>query len=130
MFSFLSETPHTKDLLSKLSDDLGALKSDLAALVSHTGKQTVPRAASSLAAYGKQKLRSSPELTESPMRYLREHPGQTSVGLAGGLLILGAVGAGIYYLCKSDTKLFPNEAEDHREIDKIDYTASTSDLTP
>jgi len=33
---------------------------------------------------------------------MRSHPAQSSAGILGGLLLLGAVGAGIYYLCKSD----------------------------
>ena len=32
--------------------------------------------------------------------YLRENPGRSSVGILGGLILLGAAGAGIYYLCK------------------------------
>lgn len=130
MRNFFKDSPYTKDLLSKLADDLCSVKSDIAALVTHTGKSTVPRTVNQFATYSKRRLSPSPTLTDAPLRYLREHPAQSSAGLAGGLLLLGAVGAGIYYLCKSNTKIFPGEAHDHREIDETTAEANIPDLTP
>jgi hypothetical protein len=47
--------------------------------------------------------------------YLRQHPGQSSFGL------LGVVGAGIYYLCKSDCCGKPcNRDEDYTGEDERD----------
>jgi len=96
MSKIISGDPKAKDLLNKLSEDVSALKSDLASLFSRSTRHTIPNSARDLADYGREKF-------SSQLHYLRAHPGQSSAGLAGGLVLLGAVGFGIYWLCKSDS---------------------------
>lgn len=93
--SALTEDRKMKDLISRVGEDVSQLRSDIRSLFTHTGRHTLPESARELREQARQRLLAGGT-------YLREHPGQSSVGLLGGLLILGAVGAGIYYLCKSD----------------------------
>jgi ElaB/YqjD/DUF883 family membrane-anchored ribosome-binding protein len=84
-----------KDLISRVGEDISQLRGDISSLFTHTGRHTLPDSARELREQARQRLMAGGT-------YLRQHPGQSSVGLLGGLLILGAVGAGIYYLCKND----------------------------
>jgi hypothetical protein len=93
----LTEDPKTKDLIGRVGDDVAQLRSDIASLFSHTGRHTIPESARELRAQTRQRLSSGGHYAAS---YLREHPGRSSVGILGGLFLLGAVGTGIYYLCK------------------------------
>lgn len=95
MSSTISEDRKIKDLASRVGDDIAQLRSDVSSLFAHTGRHTLPTGARELREQALERL-------SAGGAYLRQHPGQSSVGLLGGLLILGAVGAGIYYLCKSD----------------------------
>lgn len=97
------------DIISRVGEDVSQLRSDIRSLFAHTGRHTLPDSARELREQARQRLMAGGT-------YLRQHPGQSSVGLLGGLLILGAVGAGIYYLCKSDCcgKLCNREG-DYRE---------------
>lgn len=97
------------DIISRLGEDVSQLRSDIRSLFAHTGRHTLPDSARELREQARQRLMAGGT-------YLRQHPGQSSVGLLGGLLILGAVGAGIYYLCKSDCRgKLCNREGDYRE---------------
>lgn len=93
---------HTKDLLTKVSSDISKLKDDISTLFSYTRKNTLPHAARELRDYGRDRLHTGGDYAASGLKYLRQNPGPSSVGLLGGLVLLGAVGTGIYYLLKSD----------------------------
>lgn len=95
MQNALTEDRKMKDLISRVGEDISQLRGDISSLLTHTGRHTLPDSARELREQARQRLTAGGA-------YLRQHPGQSSVGLLGGLLILGAVGAGIYYLCKSD----------------------------
>ncbi len=98
------------DLVSK---DISKLRQEIAALFSQTKSNSISDRANDLADYGRDRLHAGGEFAASQLRYMRSHPGQSSAGIVGGLLLLGAVGAGIYYLCKSDCcKRISNEEED------------------
>lgn len=91
----LTEDKKMKDLIGRVSEDVSQLRSDISSLFTHTGRHTLPTGAREIGEQARERLHAG-------SAYLRQHPGQSSVGLLGGLLLLGAVGAGIYYLCKSD----------------------------
>lgn len=95
MSKLLSNDNTAKKLLGKLSDDVSSMKSELAELISHHARTTLPKSARELADYSREKF-------HSQLQHLRAHPRQSSAGIVGGLVLLGAVGFGIYYLCKSD----------------------------
>lgn len=95
----------TKSLLDSVSKDVSNLRRDVASLFSHTGRRTIPEGARELADYGKDALHAGGEFAATQFRNfrkLRSHQSETSAGIVGGLILLGAVGVGIYYLCKSD----------------------------
>lgn len=98
----LIEDRKMKDLINRVGEDVSQLRSDIRSLFTHTGRHTLPDSARELREQARERLQAGGEFAASQLRYLRHHPGQSSVGILGGLLILGAVGAGIYYLCKSD----------------------------
>lgn len=102
----LTEDRKMNDLISRVGEDVSQLRSDIRSLFAHTGRHALPDSARELREQARQRLMAGGT-------YLRQHPGQSSVGILGGLLILGAVGAGIYYLCKSDCcgKLCNREGE-------------------
>lgn len=91
------EDRKTRDLIGRVGDDVSQLRSDISSLFSHTGRHALPESARELRAQASQRLSAGGELA---VTYLRQHPGRSSVGILGGLLLLGAVGTGIYYLCK------------------------------
>ncbi len=97
----MSKEQTTRSLLDSVSKDVSHLRRDISSLFSHTSRRAIPEGARELAEYGKDRLHAGGEFAASHLRNLRAHPGQTSIGLAGGLILLGAVGVGIYYLCKS-----------------------------
>lgn len=122
----MSKEQTTRSLLDSVSKDVSHLRRDVASLFSHTGRRTIPDGARELAEYGKDRLHAGSEFAASQLRYLRAHPGQSSVGLVGGLILLGAVGAGIYYLCKGDCgKQCSNEDESDS-----DYASPETSLPP
>lgn len=112
MPNVLTEDRKMKDLISRLGEDISQLKSDMSSLVTHTGRHTLPDSARELKAHARDRLHAGGAFAASQLRYAREHPAQSSAGILGGLLILGAVGAGIYYLCKSDCVRFCSSEED------------------
>lgn len=93
----ITEDHKTRDLIGRVGDDVAQLRSDIASLFSHTGRHTIPESARELRAQARQRLSAGGEYA---VTYLRQHPGKSSVGILGGLLLLGAVGTGIFYLCK------------------------------
>ncbi len=93
----------SKKHLDRVTKDISQLRQDVASLFSHTTRNAIPDGARDLTDYSRDRLSAGGEFAASQLRYIRNHPGQSSVGILGGILILGAVGAGIYYLCKSDS---------------------------
>lgn len=92
-----TEDHKLKELIGRVGDDVSKLRSDISSLFSHTGRHTLPVSARELRTQARQRLSAGGDLAVS---YLRQHPGRSSVGILGGLVLLGAVGTGIYYLCK------------------------------
>ncbi|MEP2774595.1 MAG: hypothetical protein ABJQ29_06370 [Luteolibacter sp.] len=102
MSSSFSEDAKMKDLIGRVGDDISQLRSDISSFFSHTSRHTLPTSARDLRDSARERLHAGSDFAASQLRYLRENPTRSSIGITGGLLLLGAVGAGIYYLCKSD----------------------------
>lgn len=103
-----------KDLISRVGDDVAHLRHDISSLFSHTGRHTIPSSARDLKEQTLDHLHSGSEYAAARLRYLRNHPGP-ALGLLGGLIVLGAVGAGIYYFCKSDEKCRAKSDSDYED---------------
>ncbi|MFD2257029.1 hypothetical protein ACFSSA_10095 [Luteolibacter algae] len=124
----LSHDHKAKDLLSRIGHDISQLKGDVSSLLHHTGKHTISDSARDLADQARDRLHAGGAYAASQLRYVRQHPGQSSAGLLGGLLLLGAVGAGIYYLCKSDCSVGCRTRKDHSDDDE--NVSNTNQLPP
>lgn len=86
----LFEDKRAADLLSRVRDDISSLRHDVTHLMSHTGRHTLPDALRSGREYARDGI-------ERAGRVAREHP--TGVSL-GGLLLFGAVAAGVWLMLK------------------------------
>lgn len=106
----------SKDLLSRVSEDLAVLKDDVSKLFSHTGRHTLPESAHNLADYGKDKWQAGGEFAASQLRYLKDHPRETSIGFAGGLILLGLVGYGAYYLLNKEKSVNSGSEVDGNDL--------------
>jgi hypothetical protein len=121
MPSTFSEDAKMKDLIGRVGDDLSQLRSDLSSFVSHTSRHTIPTSARDLRESARERLSAGGDYAASQFRYLADNPTRSSIGIAGGLLLLGAVGTGIYYLCKSDC-CFKKRVDETPEEDSIEET--------
>lgn len=101
-----------KDLISRVGEDVGQLRSDVASLLSHTGRHTLPDSARDIRESAKDRLYAGGSYAASQLRHIRSHPAQSSAGILGGLILLGAVGVGIYYLCKCDGMSCCNDSDE------------------
>ena len=102
MQSSIIQDRKVKDLLNRVGEDVSQLRSDISSLINHTGRHALPDSARDLRESARNRLHAGGEFAVSQLRHIRSHPAQSSAGILGGLILLGAVGAGIYYLCKSD----------------------------
>ncbi|MFC7336580.1 hypothetical protein ACFQY0_05270 [Haloferula chungangensis] len=97
------EDKRASQLLSRVGDDLSSLRNDVKMLVNHAKRHTLPDGARELARSGRNQLLSSRDYAADRVRYIgrsaREHPAGVSMA---GVLLLGAVAAGIYYLMKGE----------------------------
>jgi hypothetical protein len=100
MSSNLLHDHKMKDMLCKVRDDVSHLKDEISHLFSPKARHRLADRAHDLADYARDGLHAGGAFAASQLRYIRRHPGQ-STGLLGGLILLGAVGFGIYYVCKS-----------------------------
>lgn len=87
-------------LLNRVREDIGHLREDIGNLLSHTTKHTLPDGARELADQAKHRLAVGGAYAADRLRYLRNHPQRQAAGWIGGALLVGAVAAGIYALCK------------------------------
>lgn len=91
------------DLLSRVGDDLTSLRHDVRTLLRHATKRTLPDVGRGLAESGRANLLYGRDYAADQFRRVgrsaREHPAGFSIS---GLLVLGAVAAGIYLLINSE----------------------------
>lgn len=104
-------------LLNRVGKDVSQLKSDVASLLNHTGRHAIPDSARDLRDSARDRLHAGGHYAASQLRHIRSHPGQSSTGILGGLILLGAVGAGIYYLCKCNGKPCHDETPEVEDED-------------
>jgi len=97
------EDKRAAQLLSRVGEDLSSLRNDMKMLVGHTTRHTLPDGARELARSGRSQLLSGRDYAADRVRYIgrsaRQHPAGVSMA---GVLLLGAVAAGIYYLLKGE----------------------------
>ena len=97
------EDKRASQLYSRVGEDLSSLRNDVKMLVGHATRHTLPDGARELARSGRNQLLSGRDYAADRVRYLgrsaRQHP--TGVSVAG-VLLLGAVAAGVYLLLKSE----------------------------
>lgn len=93
-----------KDVLCKVRNDVAHLADEVSHLFSQKRTPSISSRAHHLADYARDGLHAGGAFAASQLRYIRRHPGQSTAGILGGLVLLGAVGFGIYYLCKSGTE--------------------------
>ncbi|WP_193212451.1 hypothetical protein [Luteolibacter marinus] len=89
-------------LLSRVREDIGHLRQDVRNLVRHTTRHTLPDGARGLAGSARDQLVAGRSYAASQFRSLRESPQRQAIGVIGGALLVGAIAAGIYIICKSD----------------------------
>lgn len=122
------EDKRASQLLSRVGEDLSSLRSDVKMLVGHASRHTLPDGARELARSGRSHLLSGRDFAADRMRYLgqsaREHPAGVSVA---GVVLLGAVAAGVYFLlkgkgcCRRTEHLSEDEIEDFEPSESSAY---------
>ncbi|MGB6222460.1 hypothetical protein [Haloferula sp.] len=112
------EDKRATQLISRVGEDLASLRNDVKLLVGHATRHTLPDGARELARTGRSQLLSGRDYAAEGVRYLgrsaRNHPASVSVG---GLLLLGAVAAGAYFLIKGSGCCLSSaeEPDEHEE---------------
>ena len=90
-------------LLSRVREDISHLRQDVANLLTHTTKHTLPQGARDLADSARHQFAASSNYAAAQLRSLRSHPPkQAALGVLGGAILVGVIAAGIYAVCKSD----------------------------
>lgn len=102
MNSTIIDDKRAVDLLSRVRDDISSLRHDVAHLVQHTGRHTLPDTVRNSRDYARDRIERAGEVA-------REHPAGVSLG---GALVLGAVVAGVWLLFKGDVCRRPSARKD------------------
>lgn len=89
-------------LLSRVREDISHLRHDVANLLTHTTKHTLPQGARDLADSARHQFAAGGNYAASQFRSLRAHPPKQALGVLGGAILVGVIAAGIYAVCKSD----------------------------
>ena len=102
----MSHSPFQDDraagLLSRVREDIGHLRQDVSNLLHHTTRHTLPEGARGLAGSARDQLAAGRTYAVDRLRSLRSSPPRQAIGVLGGALLVGAIAAGIYAICKSD----------------------------
>jgi hypothetical protein len=89
-------------LLSRVREDIAHLRQDVGNLARHTTLHTLPEGARELAENARHQLAAGGSYAASRLRALRSSPPRASIGVIGGAVLVGALAAGIYALCRSE----------------------------
>lgn len=93
------EDKRASQLLSRVGEDLSSLRSDVKMLVGHATRHTLPDGARELAGMGRSRLLSGRDFAADRVRCLGRSAREHSTGISvAGVLLLGAVAAGVYLL--------------------------------
>ncbi len=91
-------------LLSRVREDISHLRQDVANLLSHTTRHTLPQGARDIADSARHQLAAGGSYAASRLRSLRESPPKQALGVLGGAILVGVIAAGIYAVCKSECR--------------------------
>lgn len=94
--------PRAVKLLSRVREDLSQLRHDIASLVSHTTHRTLPDRAKEIANTARQQFSAGSAYAAGRIRSLRQAPPRETLGIAGGLVVVGLLALGVYALCKGN----------------------------
>ena len=93
----------TSGLLSRVRDDISHLRHDMANLLTHTTRHSLPRGARDLADTARHQLAAGGSYAASRLRSMRESPPKQALGILGGAILVGIIAAGFYAISKSDS---------------------------
>lgn len=93
----------TVGLLSRVREDIAHLRQDVGNLVQHTTQHTLPQSARELAESARHQLAAGSSYAASRLRTLRASPPRQAIGVIGGAILIGALAAGLYALCRSES---------------------------
>jgi hypothetical protein len=93
----------TVGLLSRVREDIAHLRQDVGNLARHTTFHTLPQGARELAENARQQLAAGGSFAASRIRSLRASPPRQAIGVIGGAILIGALAAGIYAMCRSES---------------------------
>lgn len=97
------EDSRTVGLLSRVREDIAHLRQDVGNLARHTTFHTLPQGARELAENARHQLAAGSSYAASRIRSFRSSPPKQAIGVIGGAILIGALAAGIYALCKSES---------------------------
>ena len=106
-------------LLSRVREDISHLRQDVANLVTHTTRHTLPRGARELADTARHQLSAGGSYAADRFRSLRESPPKQALGVLGGAILVGVIAAGIYAVCKSECRAAADDPMDPEEGDEL-----------
>lgn len=89
----------TIGLLNRVSNDVSQLKSDIGVLLGDTTKRAIPEGAREVSKIARQQLSVGKAYASSRMPKMKIPSSNCSLGLAGGVLLVGALAVG-YFLLK------------------------------
>ncbi len=93
----------TVGLLSRVREDIAHLRQDVGNLARHTTFQTLPQSARELAESARHQLAAGGSYAASRLRSFRASPPRQALGVIGGTILIGALAAGIYAICRSES---------------------------
>lgn len=97
--------PRALKLLSRVREDLSQLRHDISSLVSHTTHRTLPEGAKELADSAKHQFSAGSAYAAERLRSLRQTPPtRETLGVVGGILVVGLLAFGAYTLCKGNCR--------------------------
>jgi hypothetical protein len=93
----------TVGLLSRVREDIAHLRQDVGNLVQHTTHHTLSQGARELAENARHQIAAGGSYAASRLRSLRISPPRQAIGVIGGAILVGALAAGLYALCRSES---------------------------
>ena len=93
----------TVGLLSRVREDIAHLRQDVGNLARHTTFQTLPQSARELAEGARHRIAAGSSYAASRLRSFRASPPRQAFGVIGGAILIGALAAGIYAVCRSES---------------------------
>lgn len=120
----MSQSPFHDDraagLLSRVREDISHLRRDVGNLLNHTTRHTLPEGARGLAGNARDQWVTGRSYAASQLRSLRSSPPRQAMGILGGALLVGALAAGIYAVCKSDRCCAKTRRKAGDEIEEVE----------